>query len=160
FVAHRLGNPVGAEDHRVAVGHFVELLDEDRTALLEVVDHVAVVHDLVAHVDRRAQRLDRTLDDLDRAVDAGAEAAGVGEQDIHAAILPLPRLERCCPCGRGLPLKRELERPSAFCGSGYSRSHRQPSYRVSGFFAAKIPNRAMPMAPPTMAASAMLNAGQ
>src|SRR3546814_8480400 len=51
--------------------------------LLEVVDHVAVVHDFVAHVDRRAERLDRTLDDLDRAVDAGAEAAGIGEDDVH-----------------------------------------------------------------------------
>src|SRR5690606_27910531 len=50
---------------------------------LEVVHHVAVVDHLVADVDRRAQRLDRALDDLDRAVDAGAEAAGIGEDDVH-----------------------------------------------------------------------------
>src|SRR3546814_10256256 len=83
FRSHRLRDAVGAEDHGGVVGDFVQLLDEDRAALLEVVDHVAVVHDFVAHVDRRAERLDRTLDDLDRAVDAGAEAAGIGEDDVH-----------------------------------------------------------------------------
>src|SRR3546814_629938 len=81
--ANRLRDAVGAEDNVGVVGDFVQLLDEDRAALLEVVDHVAVVHDFVAHVDRRAERLDRTLDDLDRAVDAGAEAAGIGEDDVH-----------------------------------------------------------------------------
>jgi hypothetical protein len=43
------------------------------------VDHEAVVHDLVAHIDGRAPFLERHLDDLDRAVDAGAEAARRGE---------------------------------------------------------------------------------
>src|SRR5690606_35163348 len=81
--AHRLRDAVGAEDHGGAVGHLVQLLDEDRAALLEIVHDVAVVDDLVAHVDRRAERLDRTLDDLDRAIDAGAEATGIGEEDVH-----------------------------------------------------------------------------
>jgi hypothetical protein len=55
---------------------------------LEVVDHELVVHDFVAHVDRRAQGLDGALDDLDGAVDAGAEATRVGEQDVHRRIIP------------------------------------------------------------------------
>jgi hypothetical protein len=42
----------------------------------QIVDHVLVVHDLVAHVDRRAVQLERALHDLDRTLDAGAEAAG------------------------------------------------------------------------------------
>ena len=46
---------------------------------LQAVDHEAVVHDLVAHIDRRAPFLERHLDDLDRPVDAGAEAARRGE---------------------------------------------------------------------------------
>ncbi len=49
----------------------------------QAVDHVTVVHDFVAHVDRRAEQLDRALDDVDRAVDTGAEAARIGEQDAH-----------------------------------------------------------------------------
>jgi hypothetical protein len=39
---------------------------------------VLVVHDFVAHVDRRAELDQRALDDLDGALDAGAEAAGIG----------------------------------------------------------------------------------
>ena len=42
-----------------------------------------VVHDLVAHIDRRTVFLQRALDDLDRAHDAGAEAAGLGQNDLH-----------------------------------------------------------------------------
>ncbi len=53
----------------------------------EVVDDVAVVHDFVAHVDRRAVLLERALDDGDRAIDAGAEAARIGEQDVHVSDL-------------------------------------------------------------------------
>ena len=54
----------------------------------QVFHHVAVVHDLVAHVDRRAERLQRALDDLDGAVDAGAETAGIGQQDLHQTRAP------------------------------------------------------------------------
>ena len=58
-------------------------------------DHVAVVHDFVTHVDRRAEQLDRTLDDVDGAIDAGTEAARIGEQDLHvrsATVLRRARL--------------------------------------------------------------------
>ncbi len=78
-----------AEDHGCAVGHFVEFIDEDRAAARrQAVDDETIVHDFVAHVDRRAERFECALDDLDRAIDAGAEAAGVGEQDLHGVILP------------------------------------------------------------------------
>ncbi len=60
-------------------GHFVQFLDEDRAPGAQAVDHELVVHDLVAHIDRRAPFLDRHFDDLDRAVHAGAEAARGGE---------------------------------------------------------------------------------
>ena len=43
---------------------------------------MAVVHDLVAHIDGRAELLQRQLDDLDRPVDAGAEAARGRQQDL------------------------------------------------------------------------------
>ena len=71
------------EHDRRAGGHFVELLDEHRALRLQVVDDEPVVDDLVAHVDRRAELRERLLDDRDRAVDAGAEAARIGEQDVH-----------------------------------------------------------------------------
>ena len=43
-----------------------------------------VVHDLLAHVDRRAVELERFLDGLHRPVDAGTVAARLGEQDTLA----------------------------------------------------------------------------
>ncbi|KAG1455455.1 hypothetical protein G6F57_015295 [Rhizopus arrhizus] len=79
---------MGAEDHRVVVRHFVQFLDEDRAALLQVVDHEAVVHHFMADVDGRAQRFDRALDDLDRTIDTGTETTRVGEQHIHQFNLP------------------------------------------------------------------------
>ena len=79
---HRLRHAVRAEHQRRADRHFAQVLDEDRTFGLQVVDDIGVVHDLVAHVDRRAEFGQRTLDDLDRAVDAGAEAARLGQHDL------------------------------------------------------------------------------
>ena len=60
-------------------GHFVKFLDEDRAPGAQAVDDEVVVHDLVAHIDRRAPFLQRHLDDLDGPVDAGAEAARRGK---------------------------------------------------------------------------------
>jgi hypothetical protein len=82
LVLHRLAHAVGREHQRGARRHVGQVLDEDRALGLEVVDDVGVVHDLVAHVDGRAELLQRALDDLDGAVDAGAEAARLREQDF------------------------------------------------------------------------------
>ncbi len=80
-VVHRGGDAVGGEDDHLALGHLGLLLDEDRPALGQLLDHVLVVDDLLAHVDRRAVKLERTLDRLHGAVDAGAVSARGGEQD-------------------------------------------------------------------------------
>ncbi len=50
--------------------------------LLQVVDDVGVVHDLVPHVDRRAEADQGALDDLDGPIDAGAKAARLGQDDF------------------------------------------------------------------------------
>ena len=81
---------VGGEDDGGALGHLVELLDEDRTARLEVGDDVLVVDDLLADVDRRAVQVERLLHRDHRAVHAGAVAAGGGEP--HALA---PRTRAC-----------------------------------------------------------------
>ena len=82
---------VGAEDHGRAVRHGVELVHEHGAEAAQAVHDEPVVHDLVAHVDRRAEQLDRALDDVDRAVDAGAEAPRIREQDLHQAAAFLRR---------------------------------------------------------------------
>ena len=78
FHLNRARDAVGAEDHGGAVGHFVQLLDEHRANGAQAVDHIFVVHHLVAHVDRRAEQIDGALHDVDGTVDAGAETARIG----------------------------------------------------------------------------------
>ena len=74
---------VGGEDgHRALGDRVVELVDEDRAALAQLLDDVLVVDDLLAHVDGRAVELERALDGLHGAVDAGAVAARRGEQEL------------------------------------------------------------------------------
>ena len=80
-VVHRRGDAVGGEDDHLALRHLGLLLDEDRAALGELLDHVLVVDDLLADVDGGAVELERALDRLHGAVDAGAVAARGGEQD-------------------------------------------------------------------------------
>ncbi len=46
---------VGGEDHGGAVRHLVQLSHEDRPLLAQPINHEAIVHDLVAHVDGRAE---------------------------------------------------------------------------------------------------------
>ena len=53
---HRFGHPVGRKHHRRVgiVGDFGQFLDENRALGLEAVDHIAVMDDLVADIDRGA----------------------------------------------------------------------------------------------------------
>ena len=92
---HRLGHAVGGEDHRHAVGHLVELVDEDRALRLQPVDDELVVDDLVADIDRRAVALERQLDDPDGAVDPGAEAARRGDQQGEGRRRSVSMRRRC-----------------------------------------------------------------
>ena len=90
--AHRLRHAVRGEDDG-ARPRGTSSSSSTNTApfALQVVDDEPVVHDLVAHVDRRAVLRERLLDDRDRAVDAGAEAARIGEQDLHQRSFWPPR---------------------------------------------------------------------
>ncbi len=80
LVADRPRHAVSGEHHDRAGRDLLERVDEDRALVAQVADHVVVVDDLVAHVDRRAELRERALDDLDRAVHARAEAARLREQ--------------------------------------------------------------------------------
>ena len=82
-LAHALGHAVGAEYDGRAGRDLVELVDEDGAAPFQAVDHEAVVHHFVTHIDGRSVELQDALDDLDGPVDTGAEAAWVGEEDVH-----------------------------------------------------------------------------
>ena len=107
----------GEDGDRALGDRVVELVDEDRAALAQGLDHVLVVDDLLAHVDRRAVQVERVLDGLHRTIDARAVAARGREQELlrgghasssvgdcrHARTRRAPR--------RGLSRPRCRERP-------------------------------------------------
>ncbi len=83
LLVHGKRHAMRAVYHRAAVRYLAQFIDEHRAARTQAIHHVAVMHHLVAHVDRRAEQLQRALDDLDGAIDAGTEAARIGKQDFH-----------------------------------------------------------------------------
>ena len=73
---------MGAEDRDGVRPVFpTSALDEARAFRLQALDHVLVVDDLVADIDRRSVFLKRAIDDLDGPHHAGAEAARLGQHD-------------------------------------------------------------------------------
>jgi hypothetical protein len=79
----RLGDAMRAENRHGALGHFIEFFDETRAFLTQIVDHVAIVDNFVAHVHGRAVLLQRPIDNLDCTNNARAKAAGLGKDDSH-----------------------------------------------------------------------------
>src|SRR5690606_4013570 len=53
---------------------FTKFLDEDGAPLLQAFNHIAVVHDLVAHIDRSPVLLQRKHNDLDRPIHTRTKA--------------------------------------------------------------------------------------
>ena len=72
----------GKDDRRVGFGDFVEFLDENRALGLQAVDHIAVMDDLVADIDRRPIEGERPLDRIDGPHDPGAKAAGGAQNHL------------------------------------------------------------------------------
>ena len=89
------GTPWALKTVTAPCGHLVQFLDKSRAFSLQRLDHVAVVHDLVAHIDGPAIFLERVLDDVDRPHHAGAKPTRLGKNDAHhrgqSFLLPLHR---------------------------------------------------------------------
>ena len=66
--------------------NLIHLIHENGALLLEGLHHVAVVHNLLAHVHRRAVVLQRLLNGNHGAVNAGAVTTGSGQQDFLLAV--------------------------------------------------------------------------
>src|SRR5215472_11001794 len=73
------------------VGDLIEALDKDRAFRPQAIDDVAVVHDLMAHIDGRTMQGKRALDRVDRPHDPGAEAARRAEQHLQRRLLRTDR---------------------------------------------------------------------
>ena len=88
-----------AENGAGAGRHFLEFLDENRAQFAKFVDHVLVVDDFLANVDRRAIEVERDLDHVDGAHDAGAESAGLEKVNLLVSdCIRGDRLERHSGC--------------------------------------------------------------
>jgi hypothetical protein len=81
------GDPVGTEDGNRMRRNFRQILDKDRAFALQALDHVFVMDDLVAHIDRGAVFLQRALDDLDGTHDSGAKTTRLREKHFHGATV-------------------------------------------------------------------------
>ena len=69
------------EDRDRSRGDLVDFLDENGALLSEVLDHMTVVHDLVAYIDRGSEALERLLDDLDRPLHPCTKTTRLRQQD-------------------------------------------------------------------------------
>src|SRR5262249_8842742 len=65
---------VSAINHSLALGNFLDTVDENRTFRLEFLDHKAVMDDFLADVDRGAKGLKSNADDVDCPYHARAKA--------------------------------------------------------------------------------------
>src|SRR5690606_3594333 len=74
---HPLRDTMGAEHYGRSGRHFIELFHEYGALAPQIVDHILVVNDFMAHIDRRPMQRERPLDDFDRTVDARAESSGL-----------------------------------------------------------------------------------
>ncbi|CAB4954222.1 unannotated protein [freshwater metagenome] len=78
---HRGRHAVGGEHHGAAFRHLLDLVDEDGPRRLESLNYVPVVHDLLAHVNRRTVEVERRLHCEHGPVDPRAVAARGGQQN-------------------------------------------------------------------------------
>ena len=79
---HRRGHAVRREHGHGTFGNFVHFINEDSALLLQGLHHVAVVNNLLTHVDGRAVVLQRLLNSDHGTVNACAVTARGGEQDF------------------------------------------------------------------------------
>src|SRR5712691_2006822 len=77
FLLHAPRHAMGAEYGDGERRDFRQILDEDCALVLQAFDYVFVVHDLVAHIDRRTIFFEGALDDFDCTNDARTKSAGL-----------------------------------------------------------------------------------
>ncbi len=109
FLGNRARHAMRRKNHRRAgIGNLVEFLDENRALGAQAVDHVAVVHDFVAHIDRRPVNRERPLHRFDGAHHAGAKSARRAQQNLECGLFR-------CVSHKVLeiaPLSREFQVPT------------------------------------------------
>lgn len=65
----------------LALGNLVNIVDENRAFLRQIIDDTTVMDNFLAHVNRRAKSIQRDADNINRADNARAETARLQQQD-------------------------------------------------------------------------------
>src|ERR1039457_1619531 len=86
LLADRRRYPVRAENDSRALRHLRQLLYENGARLPQFIHDVAVVDDLLPHIDRRAIEVQYDLDDIDRPHHAGAESPRPEQDDLLSVV--------------------------------------------------------------------------
>jgi len=84
---------MGSENRHRPSRHLAKLLDEAGALRLQRFDDMAVMNDLMAHIDRCAIFIQRPLNDIDGADNSGAKSAWLGKNDLHS-LTPLTNIRQ------------------------------------------------------------------
>ena len=76
-----------AENEHGAYGNFLDSFDKDRTATPQLINDIAVMHDLVMNVDRVSVGFERKLDNVDGSNDACAKSARPNAYECLGAVI-------------------------------------------------------------------------
>src|SRR5207237_7399563 len=75
------GHPVCAVDNPRSLRHVLDAVDKNCTLSRQIVDHIAVVNDLLADITRGTEGLERDANDIDRPHYAGAKSSRLQQED-------------------------------------------------------------------------------
>jgi hypothetical protein len=76
---------VGGKHHDGPLGRLIELVDENGALGAQILHHIAVVDNLVTHVDGRPEQLKGPFHDVNGAVHAGTEPARLCQDNLGRA---------------------------------------------------------------------------
>ena len=110
---------VGREHQSRTCGHIVELFDEDGAAILQVIDHIGVVHDLVPHIDGAAKLGQCPVHDFDGAVHPCAKTPWFRQNDFAGHDTHSTPIS-CTSKVTGWPASGWLKSNSTACSAGVS----------------------------------------
>ena len=83
LLSDRLRNAMGTENHNHIIGHLMEFLDKDGTALAESIHHELVMHHFVTDIDRGTKDIQGAIDNINGPINAGAKPTWIGKFDLH-----------------------------------------------------------------------------
>jgi len=75
---------VGTVDDTLTVRDFIDTVDENCSFTLQFFNYKAVVHNLLAHIDRWPKRFQRDAYDIDGPDHPGTKPTGLQQQQIFA----------------------------------------------------------------------------